>query len=94
MMSGPRIFADFNDLLGLVDRVRLDTAGAREDLERQEATLEEGMPLVVYDHDENDRGERDDLIAHATAHWDAELGTWVAVVDRATIRNESESAGQ
>lgn len=88
-MSTPRLFADFNDLLELGNRVRLDTVGAREDLTKQALTLEEGMALVVYDHDLNDEGERDDLVADAVAHWDSGLNAWVAIIDRSTVRNES-----
>jgi hypothetical protein len=90
----PRVFADFNDLLRYRDRVRLRTHGARADLERQGLTLEEGIVLQLYDHDENDEGERDDLIARGTVYWDEEEDAWMARLDLESIQNESEVGGR
>lgn len=90
MTDLPRVFADFNDLLGLRDRVRLDTVGARADLEAQGLEPSEGMQVVVYDHDLDDQGRRDDLVALATLEWDSRRKAWMAVLDTSTILNESQ----
>lgn len=90
MTGVPKVFADFNDLLGLQDRLRLDTVGAREDLRRQVIALEEGQALLLYDHDEDAEGNRDDLVVEGTVRWDRDLNCWVAVIDRSAIRHESQ----
>jgi hypothetical protein len=93
MNDRPRIFADFNDLLGSPEQVWLDTVGARHDLERLGIELVEGLPVTVYDHDLDANGDRDDLLADAVVARDTESGRWVAIVDRKTMRHASGPAG-
>jgi hypothetical protein len=92
MSDRPRIFADLNDLLGSPQQVWLDTVGAREDLDRLGLELVEGLLVTVYDHDLDDEGNRDDLLADAEVARDAESGRWVAIVDRDTMRHASGPA--
>lgn len=87
MNDRPRIFADFNDLLSSSQRVWLDTAGARDDLDQLGLELVEGLAVTVYDHDLNDEGRRDDLLADAVVARDTATGRWVAIVDRETMRH-------
>jgi hypothetical protein len=90
----PRIFADFNDLLSSPERVWLDTVGARDDLDRLGLELVEGLVVTVYDHDHDldDNGNRDDLLADAVVARDADSSRWVAIVDRTTMRHASVPA--
>jgi hypothetical protein len=53
--------------------------------------VQEGRALLLYDHDENLQGNRDELIVEGTAHWDEDLKCWVAVIDREAIGHESDS---
>jgi hypothetical protein len=75
MNASFRVFADFNnaDRLG---RIRLNTAGASDDLARSRVELTDGMVLELYDDDE--------IVAMGTARYDETEG-WVAEVDWAAI---------
>ena len=66
----PRVFADFNnaDHLG---RVRLNTVGASDDIQRNGIVLTNGMQVTLYD------GE---LIIVGTVRFDDAEG-WVAEID-------------
>jgi hypothetical protein len=85
-----RIFADFNDLLSSPQRVWLDSVGARKDLDRLGVELTEGLAIIVYDHDLDAEGNRDDILADAVVERDKETGRWVAVIDRDTLRHLSD----
>lgn len=66
----PRVFADFGnaDRLG---RVRLNTEGAKTDLERNGIVLTSGMRITLYD---------DEFVIEGIATWDDFEG-WVAEID-------------
>jgi hypothetical protein len=70
MKKSQRVFADFQnaDRLG---RIRLNTAGAKEDLARSNINLIDGMLLELYD---------DEIVALGVARHDENEG-WVAEVD-------------
>lgn len=70
----PRVFADFNnaDPLG---RVRLNTDGAREDIQRNGIVLTNGIQVTLYD------GE---LVTVGIVQHDDHEG-WVAEIDWASL---------
>jgi hypothetical protein len=90
MTRRPRVYADFNDLLGSPRRLWLDTVGARQDLERQGLELQEGLRILLYDHDLDDEGERDDLVVEGIVSLDRATGRWCAFIDPGAIRHASE----
>lgn len=71
------VYADFNnsDALG---RLRLNIAGAVEDIRRQGLTLRNGLRLVLSDGD---------LEADATVVFSTTEGIWVGVIDWDQIRH-------
>ena len=50
----------------------------------------EGLRVVVYDHDLDDDDERDDILADAVVERDEATGRWMAVIDRETVRHDSD----
>ena len=61
-MASPRVNADFHNLDD-ENRLRLVSACARRDLERQQIQLSEGMTLTLYTDDAADAGHPDELLA-------------------------------
>ena len=73
----PRVFVDFHnsDRLG---RVRLNTVGTIQDLNRLGVVLREGTEILVYCHEAE---------AEAVATYSKEEGLWVATIDWSKIRD-------
>jgi len=72
----PKIFADFNN----TDKrrcLRLNTRGALEDIENQNIKLEEGLEVLLYDHDE--------LETLGVVESSLEENIWVARIDWSLI---------
>lgn len=90
MSTCAMIFADFNDLLSSPQCVWLDSVGARGDLDRLGLELSEGLAIVVYDHDLDVDGNRDDILADAIVARDGDSGRWIAIIDRNTLRHASD----
>jgi hypothetical protein len=72
MESLPKIFVDFNnnDVFG---RIRLNTTGTFEDLERLHIKLEEGLVLLLDDNDS--------LSARGVVQFSEAENIWVAVIN-------------
>jgi hypothetical protein len=89
MLLMPKIYADFHktDKDG---RLILICIGTRRDLQRQGIELSEGMKLIFYCDDADDRGRPDDLIVQGRVEYDAQAGHWVGVIDWNEIRHESD----
>lgn len=87
-MSDHRIYVDFQKTDG-PGRVVLGST-ALSDTERYGVELKEGHPLHLYTDDLGDDGNRDDMIVDGVAHFDANSGRWVALVDWDTLRHISE----
>ncbi len=70
----PRVYADFNnaDRLG---RVRLNTAGAQQDLAQGQIALKDGLDVELYD---------DEIVAMGVVRFDTTEG-WVAEIDWSKI---------
>src|SRR6478752_5990642 len=76
-MPAPRIYADFNGLVGERGAgwaVALDTFGTLRDLANAGVRLSVGLPLLVYDWSDED----EDLEADAIASFNSERGIWWA----------------
>jgi hypothetical protein len=88
-VNGDYIFVDFQktDEIG---RLRLNTIGARSDIERLGLTLFEGLQVKVYNDDTDDDGNEDNLIANGIIRRNATTGEWVVEVDRAAVQHESD----
>ena len=73
----PRVFVDFHncDRLG---RVRLNTVGTLQDLNRQGAVLHEGRQMLLYSYEVEIEG----VAGHSE-----EEGIWVAKFDRDKTRD-------
>jgi hypothetical protein len=90
MTSPPLVYADFHnaDARG---RLRLTCAGTVNDLSRQQVELREGLKLLLYTDDLNDGGNEDRLVSEGVVAYSTEEQCWVASIDWARIRHESES---
>ncbi len=84
----PRIYADFHNLDD-ANRIRLTSAGTREDLARQNIQLCEGLALTLFMDDADDDGRPNDLLADATIHFNSQEACWVAAVDWSALRHAS-----
>ena len=83
------VYADFMKV-DLENRLILTTRGTAEDLERLNLKLEPGLRLTFYNHDSDDAGNRDDLIAHGVVQYDEKNDRWVAVINWDEIKNQSQ----
>lgn len=70
----------------------LTTRGSRRDLDRLGPALAVGMPLTFWTDDGDAEGRRDDLIVDGVLDR-LDDGTWVARVDPATWRHDSDERG-
>lgn len=73
----PRIYADFNGLVGgqgTGGAVGLDTFGSLRDLANAGLRLFDGMPLTIYDWSDDE----EDLEADAVARFEPRRGIWWA----------------
>jgi hypothetical protein len=75
-MNKPRIFADFHNA-DTQGRLRLNCVGTIEDLARQQISLREGQPLVLYS---------EDLEVDGVVQYSEEENLWIAVIDWDAIR--------
>jgi hypothetical protein len=71
-MGIPKIFADFNNA-DEHGRVRLNTTGTFEDIQRMKINLEEGMQIFLDDYDS--------LIAIGRVKYSNEENVWVAEIN-------------
>ena len=75
-MNRPRVFADFHNA-DAQGRLRLNCIGTLEDLSRQQISLREGQPLILYS---------EDLEVDGVIQYSEEERLWVAVIDWDAIR--------
>ena len=68
----PKIFADFNNN-DVLRRIRLNTVGTRESLERLNIKLEEGLVILIDDNDS--------LSARGIVQFSDIENIWVAVIN-------------
>lgn len=88
-MSKPRVYADFHNA-DSQGRLRLNCVGTLEDLSRQHVELREGLHLILYADDLDDREELDELLAEGVVSFSEEEHCWVATIDWSAIRHASD----
>jgi hypothetical protein len=86
----PRIYADFQNLDD-DNRVRLDSAGTKDDLARLGLQLSDGLDLTLYTDDADESGRPDDLLVDGVTRLNDGRG-WVAEVDWTSLRHASDEA--
>lgn len=87
-MTHPRVYADFQNLDD-ENRLRLNCAGTRRDLERQALELREAMALTLYTDGATDDGRSDQLMADAVVHFPQAENCWLAAIDWQALRHAS-----
>ena len=85
--------ADFNGLFGKV--LCLSHGDTAKDEAGNEIALRDGMIAIAFDHDTNEKGERDDLIAGGVVRRSPEWlrcngSTWALFIDDNGVRNQSD----
>lgn len=88
-----RVLADFNGVFG--DILCLSHGDTSIDEHGAKVTLRAGMRLTAFDHDVDDKGNRDDLIASGTVEPAPKSlrcngSRWVLRIDENGVRNESD----
>ena len=88
-----RVRAAFNGLFG--ELLCLSHKDTSQDADGNPVTLQAGMALTAFDHDEDDHGNRDDLIASGTVEpspkWLSCNGSrWVLRIEQHGVRHESD----
>lgn len=88
-----RIRADFNGLFG--ELLCISHGESCPDEQGRPVTLRSGMKMTAFDEDQDDEGNRDDLIASGTVQpapdWLRCNGSrWVLKVDESGVRHQSE----
>ncbi len=83
-MNKPRVFADFHNA-DAQGRLRLNCIGTVEDLARQQISLQDGQPLVLYS---------EDLEVDGMVRYSKEENLWVAVIDWDAIREVTPIVAQ
>lgn len=89
-MSGPRVYADFNNA-DPKGRLRLTCVGTINDLSRLGVQLREGLVLTVYMDDADHQGQPDDMEAVGVVEYSPDEHCWVARIDWEAIRHASDA---
>ena len=92
-MGKPRLAADFNGLFG--DLLCLSHTDTCLDDRGQTITLRKGMRVTAFEEDQNEYGERDDLVASGIVEpspdWLKCNGSkWALRIDANGVRHQSE----
>jgi hypothetical protein len=88
-MPHPKVYADFQNM-GDANRLKLNCAGTREDLQRQGIELHEGCVLTLYMDDADEQGRPNELLAEGTVRYNAQPGCCVADIDWKGLRHTCE----
>lgn len=72
------------------NRLLLTCLGTHRDLAKNKITLEEGMKIVFYNEDEDDAGNRDDLVVEGVVEYDKKNERWTAKINWDDIKNISQ----
>jgi hypothetical protein len=90
-MAHPRVYADFQNLDD-ANRLRLNSQGTAADLAHLGIQLNEGLELTFYTDDADDDGRPDPLLVDGVVRHSDSEDCWVAEVNWAALRHESEEA--
>ena len=83
------VYADFMKM-DCEGRLRLVCIGTKNDLATYTLELCDGMRLALWNDDQDDEGNRDDLLVEGKIGWNADAQEWFAVVDFSSIKNRSQ----
>ena len=72
------------------NRLLLTCLGTYKDLEKYNISLKDGLKLVFYNEDEDDNGNRDDLVVEGIVEYDKENERWAARIVWDKITNISK----
>ena len=91
--NATRVRADFNGLFG--ELLCLSHENTCKDADGNIVTLHSGMVLTAFDHDEDENGNRDDLIAsgivESSPEWLQCNGSrWALKIDQNGVRHRSD----
>jgi hypothetical protein len=70
--------------------VRLLCKGTLDEIERNNVVLSNGLKLLLWTEDEDEKGNPDNLVVEAIVEFDEDENCWVAVYEGKTIKHESE----
>jgi len=84
-----RVWVDFQNMG--YEGVRLICAGTLKDIDEKAIKLYDGLQLIVWQEDEDDNGNPDDLIVEATVKYSEIDNCWVAQFDEDSLVNESQN---
>lgn len=87
------IYADFMKMDD-EGRLVLICRGTLEDLERNNIKFQQGMKLTFYNDDEDNDGNRDDLVVEGIVQYDNEKERWTAKIIWDDIKNISQLSAQ
>jgi hypothetical protein len=88
-MVKPKIYADFHNA-DAHGRLRLNCIGTVEDLAEQQVALREGLLLILYADDLDDKGHSDEMLVDGVVSFSEEEHCWVAAIDWTAIRHASD----
>ncbi len=71
-------------------RLVLTCFGTHRDLEKHNISLKDGLKLVFYNEDEDDNGNRDDLVVEGIVEYDKNKERWRASINWDEIKNISK----
>ncbi|HQU81934.1 MAG TPA: hypothetical protein PKY59_02345 [Pyrinomonadaceae bacterium] len=71
-------------------RLVLICRGTMQDLEKHNIEFVEGNKYIFYNDDEDNEGNRDDLVVEGIAQYDTQKNRWTAVINWNEIKNISE----
>jgi hypothetical protein len=87
------IYADFMKMDD-EGRLVLTCLGTYKDLENYNISLENGLKLVFYNDDQDENGNRDDLVVDGTVEYDQKNQRWVANINWDDIKNISRLSSE
>ena len=82
------LWVDFNNMGK--EGVRLSCNGTVAELNSKSIVLYDGLQLLIWDNDEDDFGNSDNLIVDAVVKYSNVDKCWVAQFENANIMHESE----
>jgi hypothetical protein len=66
--------------------------GTKQDIEKLNISLKEGLKLAFYCDDADDNGNPDNLYFDGTVYFDSETKSWYVVIDEDSYRHASSES--
>jgi hypothetical protein len=70
--------------------VRLSCKETLDEIERNNVVLSDGLKILLWTEDEDEKGNPDYLVVEAIVKFDEDENCWVAFYEGKTIKHESE----